>query len=154
MTHKKSNANATINNFKIKSKGDMSFTCYGNVKGNIDHALDRTLNGAYQDSIDEHMKNGTMPKMFWKHDSWLPPVGTWTKMEEDEHGLLMEGRMLDTNRGVELYNCMKAGAVDSFSIGYYIIEEKWNSGGWNDLIKLDIVETSICNFACNFVPIS
>mgnify|MGYP000002479236 FL=1 len=131
---------------------DMEFTCYGNVKGNVDHALDRTVDGAYQKSIDEHMKNGTMPKMFWNHQSWMPPVGAWTEMKEDDHGLFMKGRMLETDRGIEIYKGMKAQAIDSFSIGYRIPEggERWNAEKQcNDLIQIDLKETSPVNFACN-----
>jgi len=131
---------------------DMEFTCYGNVKGNVDHALDRTVDGAYQKSIDNHKANGTMPKMFWNHQSWMPPVGTWLDMKEDSVGLFMKGRMLETDRGIEIYKGMKASAVDSFSIGYSIPQggERWNHDkGCNDLLEIDLKETSPVNFACN-----
>ncbi len=135
----------------FKAIGDaMEFSCYTNVKGNIDHAQDRTLDGAYSKSIEQHKADGTMPKMFWNHDSWEPPVGVWLEMEEDEKGLFKRGRMLDTVRGVEVWKGLKGGAIDSFSIGYRVIEEKWNSTkGCNDLIELDIKESSPVNFACN-----
>ncbi|AUS01870.1 prohead protease [Vibrio phage 2.044.O._10N.261.51.B8] len=139
-----------MTDFKVKSEKDRSFTCYGNVKGNIDHALDRTLDGAYQDSIDEHKANGTMPKMFWNHQSWELPVGTWPHMEEDSTGLLLEGKMSSAGKGGDIFTLMQEGAVDSFSIGYRVIEEKWNSDKrCNDLVKLNIMEISPVNFACN-----
>ncbi|AUR81353.1 prohead protease [Vibrio phage 1.072.O._10N.286.48.A12] len=139
-----------MTDFKVKSEKDRSFTCYGNVKGNIDHALDRTLDGAYQDSIDEHKANGTMPKMFWNHQSWELPVGTWPHMEEDSTGLLLEGKMSSAGKGGDIFTLMQEGAVDSFSIGYRVIEEKWNSDKrCNDLIKLNVMEISPVNFACN-----
>lgn len=135
----------------FKATGDgMKFTCYGNVKGNIDHAMDRTLDGAYRDSINEHKTAGTMPKMFWMHNPFETPVGKWTDMKEDNKGLYLEGEFANTEKGRELYELMKMGALDSFSIGYRVIEEKWNTEkGCNDLIKLDIREISIVSFACN-----
>lgn len=135
--------------FKATGNG-MEFTCYGNVKGNIDHARDVTMPGAYEGSIARHKAKGTMPKMFWGHDSRQPPVGAWTDMKEDQRGLWMKGEFADTERGRELYQLMKMGALDSFSIGYIVINEKWNyDGDYNELLELEIMETSIVNFACN-----
>ena len=145
--------NKTLNlgvlDFKALS-GDRTFSCYGNVKGNIDHAQDRVVDGAYRDSIAAHKAAGTMPKFFWMHNPWDTPVGTWTGMEEDSKGLYLEGKFANTPKGNELYELYKDGALDSFSIGYRVNDEKWNSQlGCNDLIKIDIREVSAVTFACN-----
>lgn len=138
-----------IDCFKADS-GTMKFSCYGNTKGNVDHALDRTLDGAYIESISKHKADGTMPKMFWMHNPYETPIGKWVEMREDEKGLYMEGEFANTEKGREIYELMKMGALDSFSIGYRVIEEKWNSQkGCNDLLKLDIKEVSVVTFACN-----
>lgn len=139
-----------VTGFKALSDNSMRFTCYGNTKGNIDHALDMTMNGAYSKSIAKHKANGTMPKMLWGHNSSLPPVGVWLDMKEDSKGLFMEGEFADTPRGIELYKLAKMKAINSFSIGYNILDEKLNSSGrYNELHELHIMETSIVNFACN-----
>lgn len=139
-----------MTDFVVKSAKELTFTCYGNVKGNIDHAMDRTIDGAYQNSIDDHKSNGTMPKMFWNHQSWELPVGTWPHMEEDSKGLLLEGKMSKTQKGQDIFTLMQEKAVDSFSIGYRVMKEKWNTAkNCNDLIELDIKEISPVNFACN-----
>jgi len=138
-----------VTDFKMDSDAG-TFTCYGNTKGNIDHALDRTLDGAYQKSIDTHMKNGTMPKMFWMHNPHGLPVGAWLEMREDSKGLFMKGRLSDTTMGKDIAILAKDKALDSFSIGYRVIEEKWNgTKGCNDLIELDIKEVSWVTMACN-----
>lgn len=134
---------------EIKSKSDMRFACYTNVKGNVDHAQDMTMEGAYRDSIDYWKSVDSMPKMFWNHNSFLPPVGHWEVMQEDEKGLYKEGVMMDTDRGIEIFKSMgKKGGIDSFSIGYYVIDEEWN-GKFNELRKLHIIESSPVNFPCN-----
>lgn len=130
--------------------GERTFSCYGNVKGNIDHALDRVVDGAYRDSIAAHKAAGTMPKFFWMHNPWDTPVGVWTAMEEDSKGLYLEGKFSNTTKGNELYELYKDNALDSFSIGYRVNDEKWNNSlGCNDLIKVDIREISAVTFACN-----
>jgi HK97 family phage prohead protease len=90
-----------------------------------------------------------MPKFFWMHNPWDTPVGTWTGMEEDSKGLYLEGKFSNTPKGNELYELYKDNALDSFSIGYRVNDEKWNNSlGCNDLIKVDIREISAVTFAC------
>ena len=138
-----------VSSFKY-DEGTGTFECYGNVKGNIDHAKDRTLDGAYVKSIERHKSNGTMPKMFWMHNPYDLPVGKWIDMREDAKGLWMKGKLSKTAMGKDIEILAKDGALDSFSIGYSVIEEKWNhEKNCNDLIELDIVETSWVNMACN-----
>ena len=38
------------------------FTCYANVKNVIDHAQDRSVDGCFIKSIQNHKRKGTMPK--------------------------------------------------------------------------------------------
>lgn len=138
-----------VSEFKVAGTS-REFSCYGNTKGNIDHAKDRTVNGAYVDSIVRHKTKGTMPKFFWMHNPWEPPVGTWVDMKEDDTGLFMQGKFANTPRGIELYELYKEKALDSFSIGYNVEEEEYNQRlQCNDLIKVDIIEVSAVTFACN-----
>lgn len=138
--------------FKVKenSNGKMSFTAYGNVKNVKDHAWDIAVDGCYQASIDEHKVNGTSPRLLWSHNPYELPVGKITHMEEDEHGLKFEGELADTQMGRDIYALLKSGALDSFSIGYIVIKEEWNSDAKaNLLIEIKIKEISFVNFACN-----
>ena len=139
-----------ISGFKAASDDSMTFSCYGNVKNVRDHAYDVTVDGAFVNSINKHKAEGTMPKFFLNHDSWETPIGVWVDMKEDEKGLYLEGKFANTEKGREVYELMKIGAMDSFSIGYSIIDEKWNSaGGYNELREISIKEISAVNFACN-----
>lgn len=140
-----------VTGFKLDAETG-TFTCYGNTKGNIDHALDRSIDGCYQKSIDEHMANGTMPKMFWMHNPYDLPVGKWIEMREDSKGLFLKGQLSKSSMGQDMEILAKEGALDMFSIGYCIPQggEKWNADkGCNDLIEIDIKEISWVNFACN-----
>ena len=149
MKNKIHQVECTITEVKMDPKTG-EFTCYGNVKGNIDHALDKTMNGAYIDSIKAHKTAGTMPGMFWMHKSFDLPVGVWLDMEEDEKGLKMRGRLSKTALGSDIEILAKDGALNMFSIGYWIEDEKWNSaGGFNELHKIHITEVSWVTRACN-----
>lgn len=138
-----------ITDFKYDS-GKGIFQCYGNVKNYIDHARDRSVDGCFQNSIERHRQNGTMPKMLWMHNPYELPVGVYTHMEEDSKGLYYEGKLSKTTQGNDIRILAEDGALDQFSIGYNVIDEKWNSTyNCNDLIEVDILETSWVNFACN-----
>jgi len=133
-------------------EGTGEFTCYANVKNIIDHVKDRTVDGCFVKSIERHKTNGTVPKMLWMHNPYELPTGTWLEMREDAKGLFMRGRLskAEMSRGPAIEILAKEGALDSFSIGYRTIEEKWNSlKGCNDLIEVDVKEVSWVNFACN-----
>lgn len=135
--------------FKLDEKTG-EFECYANVKGVVDHAKDRSMNGCFVKSISEHEANGTRPKMLWSHNPRELPVGTWVKMIEDEKGLRMTGKLSKTTMGRDIETLAKDMALDSFSIGYEEIESKWNSAeGCNDVFEYKIHEVSWVNFACN-----
>lgn len=136
---------------EIKIEGDnRTFTAYGNVKNVIDHAKDIAMDGCYENSIKEHIKNGTSPRLLWSHMSWDPPVGKIQHMEEDSKGLLFRGKLSNTPRGNEIYELAKDEAIEQFSIGYRVIRETYNaSKGVTELHELDIKEISFVNFACN-----
>lgn len=126
------------------------FSCYANVFNVVDHVRDRSVKGCFKKSIERHLKGNTMPKMFWMHNPFELPVGTWFEMREDEKGLFMRGRLSKTSKGTDIEILAKDGALDSFSIGYIVIEERKNHGmNCNDLIEIDVKEVSWVNFACN-----
>ena len=135
--------------FKLDEKTG-EFECYANVKGVVDHAKDRSMDGCFTKSIDEHSVNGTRPKMLWSHNPRELPVGTWVKMAEDEKGLRMTGKLSKTTMGRDIEILAKDMALDSFSIGYEEVESKWNhTDGCNDIFEYKIHEVSWVNFACN-----
>lgn len=140
--------------FKFKvdkaESGDMTFSAYGNVKNIKDHAWDIAVDGCYQASIDKHKADGTSPRLLWSHNPYELPVGKITSMVEDEHGLKFEGKLSNTTQGKDIYELLKDGGLDSFSIGYKVVEEEWNSEAKaNILMEIDLKEISFVNFACN-----
>jgi HK97 family phage prohead protease len=136
--------------FKVTNETTGEFTCYGNVKNIIDHAQDRTVDGCFRKSIQRHREAGIKPKMFWMHNPWDLPVGAWVEMNEDEKGLFLKGRLSDTAMGRDIKTLAMDGALDSFSIGYRVLDSEWNDElKCNDLKEVDILEVSWVTFACN-----
>lgn len=111
--------------------GEMTFSGYGAVFGNVDYGGDLILKGAFKDTLREIKKTGQWPDMLMLHGGWgmgvadMTPIGVWTSMEEDDIGLKVAGKLADTPRGIEAYKLMKMTprpAITGMSIGYYAKE--------------------------------
>jgi HK97 family phage prohead protease len=137
--------------FKIKANDEAgTFSAYGNVFGNVDHAGDRTMKGAFTKCIQGWAAKARMPRLLSQHGHNANPIGVITSMKEDEHGLLFEGKFCTESgtAGAEAYALVKMGALDMFSIGYNTIKQKMKDG-INELHELDVMEISLVTFACN-----
>ncbi|QDM32087.1 HK97 family phage prohead protease [Tardiphaga sp. vice352] len=137
---------------EIKSLKDSGeFEGYGSTFGGEPDAYgDVIAPGAYVDSLATHKAKGTMPKLFWQHNS-AEPIGKWLSAKEDDHGLLLGGKLnMDVQRGREAHALLKAGDIDGLSIGYHIKEYSVDteSGIWT-LEKLDLIEVSVVSVGAN-----
>ena len=118
--------------------------------GEPDSYGDVIASGAYADSLAAHKARGTMPKFFWQHDAGQP-IGKWLDAREDDHGLLVRGRLnMGVQRAREAYELLKAGDIDGLSIGYRIKEYSvdTDTGVWT-LEKLDLLEVSVVSIGAN-----
>lgn len=144
-----------------ESGAEMTFSGYGSVFDVADSYNDIIEAGAFSDTISKFKASGTWPAMLAQHGGWgissqdMTPVGVWTEMREDEHGLYVEGKLADTPRGRELYTLMKMTprpAINGLSIGYYITDshdEKTNGESFRHITGIDLVELSLVTFPAN-----
>jgi HK97 family phage prohead protease len=137
--------------FNVKADEKLgTFTAYGNTFGNLDHAGDMTMKGAFSKCIQDWKSKGKFPRLLSQHGHTSNPIGIITSMKEDENGLLFEGEFCTEagTSGAEAYALVKMGALDSFSIGYNTLNEKMVNGV-NELHELDVKEISLVTFACD-----
>ena len=138
--------------FEIKAVSDDGlFSGYASVFDNVDSYGDIVRKGAFVESISEWEAKGKMPPILWNHDP-SDPIGVYTKMQEDEKGLYVEGKLLidDVPRARQTHALMKAGVIDGLSIGYRVKEYLYNvDEEVTDLIKLSLREVSIVTFPAN-----
>jgi HK97 family phage prohead protease len=140
--------------FEVKNlESDGTFTGYGSVFGNTDSYGDVVEKGAFEKSLETHRKAGRMPALLWQHNH-AEPIGVWQEMSEDDHGLLVKGRLLidDDPLAKRAYAHLKAGSVGGLSIGYSVDK---NGGEWDDedgvyrLKQVTLWETSLVTFPAN-----
>lgn len=148
---------------KFSGAEDMTFSGYGAVFGNKDYYDDVIDPGAFADTLAAAKKTGQWPAMLLEHGGGvfgggaddMMPVGIWTTLAEDGHGLKVEGKLADTTRGRETYALLKMqprSAINGLSIGYiakeYITGSK-PSEPRRRIKALDLLEISLVTFPAN-----
>lgn len=130
--------------FELKREPDSDgvFEGYASVFGVVDNGMDVVAPGAFTKTLGKRKV-----KMLWQHDS-SQPIGVWESIAEDERGLRVKGRILkDVQKGAEAIALMKAGALDSMSIGYRTIAASDEGGGRiRKLLEVDLFEVSLVTF--------
>lgn len=101
------------------------FSGYAAIFGNTDSHGDVIVPGAFKDSLAERKSQGRTVPMHLMH-KFLGgdglPVGVFTKVEEDDRGLLVEGKIsgMNTDHGRRIFDLVKDGALGGLSIGFRV----------------------------------
>jgi len=107
------------------------------------------------DSVGDRINPGAAQfypkaKILWQHN-WDEPIGVIESVEPDDRGVKIRARLLvDTvQRAREAYAMLKAGLLDSLSIGFVPEKFKFDDDGTRIIEKLTVYETSIVTFPAN-----
>jgi HK97 family phage prohead protease len=135
---KRKNLNLAATGLKMVGDG-RKFSGYASVFGGVDSYGDTIMPGAYKSTIGERSRPIAMR---WNHHG--PVIGKWTKMEEDDTGLYVEGELTHGHSVAEdAYALLKHGAVTGLSIGYRAVKETENDTGGYNLAEIDLIEISV-----------
>ncbi|WP_108860439.1 HK97 family phage prohead protease [Ruegeria sp. Alg231-54] len=119
---------------------------YASLFGQVDQGSDVVQKGAYRRSLAGLKAAGQRVKMLWQHNP-AQPIGVWDDVREDERGLWVKGRMLEsTQKGREAAELIRAGAIDGLSIGYRTKRAIKNEKGHRVLTELELWEVSLVTF--------
>ncbi len=119
---------------------------YASLFGACDQGGDVVHKGAYQQSLTRLKSEGRAVKMLWQHDP-TQPIGIWDLVKEDERGLYVKGRLLESvEKGREAAALIAAGALDGLSIGYRTVKASKNDKGQRLLVELELWEVSLVTF--------
>lgn len=126
------------------------FEGYASVFGNKDLGNDVVEAGAFRKSL--RAKGAKKIKMLFQHDT-KEPIGVYTKIREDGQGLYVQGQLaMNTQKGREVYELMKMGAIDGLSVGYRVDAKgySYDERGKKRLLKeVDLMEISAVTFPMN-----
>ena len=134
----------------LDAEEDGSFEGYGSVFNNKDLGNDVIKYGAFSESIKS--KKPKQIKLLYQHKT-DEVIGVIDSLEEDSRGLKIKGRLaMGTQKGREVFELMKMGALDSMSIGYRLSPDDYK---YNDkqkkrtITNLDLMEISMVTFPMN-----
>lgn len=137
----------------------MTFRGYAAYFNNTDDNGDIIEVGAFKEFLRDVKKTNRWPVLLAQHGSWLggddnTPIGVITKLEEDDKGLVLEGKLANTPRGQEMYSLMKMEprpAITGMSIGYTATEyvNVSEDGARRRLKKIKVWEVSLVSIPAN-----
>lgn len=137
---------------KIKSVSETGeFEGYGSVFGVEDSYSDVVVKGAFQKSLASWSEKGRLPSLLWQH-KMSEPIGIYTEMREDDHGLYVKGRLLidDDPLAKRAHAHAKAGSLGGLSIGFILKDWEYDSQKGVYLLKeIDLWEVSLVTMPAN-----
>ena len=126
--------------------GEAQIEGYASLIGAPDQGGDTVEKGAYARSLEKLKAEGRRVKMLWQHDPGQP-IGVWDNVREDDRGLWVSGRLLDsTQKGREAAALIAAGAIDGLAIGYRTTKAVKDKQGRRVLTELELWEVSLGTF--------
>ncbi|MDQ2092527.1 HK97 family phage prohead protease [Rhodalgimonas zhirmunskyi] len=129
-----------------ESAGGTVIEGYASLFGARDQGGDVVEKGAYAESLKRLAADGRRVKMLWQHDP-AQPIGIWDEVREDERGLYVKGRLLESvGRAREAAALIAAGAIDGLSIGYRTLRAAKDEKGLRLLKELELWEVSLVTF--------
>lgn len=125
---------------------DLRIEGYASLFGNADQGGDVVAKGAYAASLARLSAEGRQIKMLWQHDP-EQPIGVWDEVREDDKGLYVKGRLLESvARAREAAALIAAQAIDGLSIGYRTVTAMKTDKGQRLLTELELWEVSLVTF--------
>lgn len=116
---------------------------YASLFGRIDQATDLVQRGAFSSAI----KRRQPIRMLYQHNA-EQPIGRWTKIEETNLGLWVEGELaVGARQAQDVAHLISTGAIDGLSIGYRVRRALPGNGRIRRYLQeIDLLEISIVTF--------
>lgn len=122
---------------------------YAAIFGTVDLAGDLIRPGAFMASEKSKkliLTSHRRVMMLYQHAA-ENPIGVWTYMREDEHGLFVKGYISTGTRvGRDVYALIHEGVLDGLSIGFKVERSRRRPNGGRELLRLSLWEVSIVTF--------
>lgn len=129
-----------------KAGSKWQFRGYASVFGSINCYGFAIAKGAYAQALEA----GARPAMFFNHNSRAVPIGRWTKLQEDDYGLYVEGELSQSVRmAQDVHGALVDGLLDGLSVAIAWDEDDQQelSDGTVVLNRIaELPEISLCTY--------
>jgi len=137
--------------FKAGPINDNEVEGLASAYGNIDHAGDIVERGAYKRTLDRfNASQKAMP--FLAHHRHDKPIGRILELKDSDEGLYFKARFSDSHDGQNVRSQFLDGTLDSFSIGYRVLQKQADRLNDRKVLRLKEIalhEISAVTFPCN-----
>lgn len=143
----KQNLEVRIQETRMTSNGDMMVSGYVNMTntlsyelGFVDKFVEKISPGAFTRAIERAKSDGQDIDFLAEHDDTIVLASTKNdtlNLQEDEKGLYMEARIINTSSGRDYYEMIKSGIITNMSFGFYAQDDSWRS------VRSDLYERTI-----------
>jgi HK97 family phage prohead protease len=100
--------------------------------------------GAFKRTLAE--RGAGKVKVLLNHDMTKPPLGRLHSAREDTDALRIEAHIAKTAAGDEALELVREGALDSFSIRFLPVRERWGKGNLREHNEVKLYEVSLVTF--------
>lgn len=145
------NAPFLTKSFKAGPINDNEVEGLASVYGNIDHANDIVERGAYKRTLDR-FNASTKGMPFLAHHRHDKPIGRIMELRDSDEGLYFKARFSDSHDGQNVRSQFLDGTLDSFSIGYRVLQKQSDCVNDRKVLRLKEIalhEISAVTFPCN-----
>lgn len=151
MSNKRKDLKYKAVKIEMKQSEDLQeneFLAYFSVFNNEDLGGDVMMPGAFKKTIKER---GNKIHVLYNHDYYHHmPLGKTIVLTEDDHGLLVKGKISDTIEGKNMLTLLRDGVIEEGSIGYKVIQEEIDrENDTRTLKEIKLYEVSFVPFAMN-----
>jgi len=124
---------------------DGTFCGYASVFNEVDLGNDVVVPGAFSASLAR--RGASNIRMLFQHNP-DEPIGVWKEIRETRHDLKVRGHLTTAvERGREVHELMRVGAVDGLSIGFKTVRSKQDpKTGTRRILVADLWEISVVTF--------
>jgi HK97 family phage prohead protease len=140
-----------VTDLEIRSEDGMTLEGYAAVFNSRSENLGGFTEQIAQGAFTATLKARNDIKLLWNHDTAnvLGSTRAGTLMlTEDSRGLRVKAELPDTNLGRDIAYLVRRGDIDSFSFGFSVNEDSWNSNGTERTLEsVRLFEVSLVSFA-------
>lgn len=128
---------------KAADGDDGTFEALVSIFGNVDHAGDRVVKGAFTKSLQRWEESGDPIPVVFSHrwDDLDAHIGKVLEAEERDEGLWVKAQLdiADDPSAAKVHRLLKDRRIREFSFAYDVLDEKAQNGA-NELLELDVIE--------------
>lgn len=130
---------------ELRAEEDGTFEGYIAVWDTVDSYNSTFKRGAFSKTIQARFDR---IKVLWNHNQ-EEVIGKITDIREDDHGVLVTGKLvISVAKASDVYELLKARAIDTLSFGFKTINDKWENGV-RAITEVKLYEVSPVTFEAN-----